>query len=163
MFMFKSAVAMPASEGTVPPILGFPGPTCRARRMASRDLMPALAQDEDSCESVPGTGKEERSLAGVPITCTCLLLSGQNAWGLSWVDQGCHSSSSEETGRGRWQFRLDRSPPSSRQGQPWLWGGGGMNHGPLLFITGQMGRLAPACLECVPTLAGAKSSTFFLL
>lgn len=55
MFMFKSAAAVPASEGTVPPILGFPGPTCRARRVASRDLMPALGQDEDSCESVPGT------------------------------------------------------------------------------------------------------------
>jgi hypothetical protein len=34
------------------------------------------------------------------LTCACLLMFGQNAWGLSWEDQRCHSLSSKDTGRG---------------------------------------------------------------
>lgn len=64
-----------------------------------------IACDEKSLVShVLGTGKEEKQpevqRSITPFTYTCLLMFWQDAWGLSWVDQGCHSLSSKETGRG---------------------------------------------------------------
>ena len=64
---------------------------------------------------VLGTGKEEKQpkveRSVTPFTCTCLLMFWQDAWGLSWVDQGCHSLSSKETGRG-WVVILVRWVPT---------------------------------------------------
>lgn len=45
------------------------------------------------------------------FTYICLLMFWQNAWGLSWVDQGCQSLSSKETGRG-WVVVLVRWVPT---------------------------------------------------
>ena len=49
----------------------------------------------------------------------------QNAWGLRWVDQGCHTRHLRRLGEAGWWFWLDGSPPCARWGKPWLVGGGG--------------------------------------
>lgn len=53
----------------------------------------------------------------------------QNAWGLRWVDQGCHTRHLRRLGEAGWWFRLDGSPPCARWGKPRPVGGGG-GHAP---------------------------------
>lgn len=60
------------------------------------------------------------------FTQTCLLMLWQNAWGLSWVDQGCQGLSSKESGRG-WAVIPVRWVPTLHEA------GRQVNHKPLLF------------------------------